>query len=172
LSTNTPRLRACSSSTRSPTLSPVFVPALYFMPLPLSLSPSLCHSPLPSLAPRISRALSRALRPPDLPVSPPFPRSTMTQAWRQVMGRDCGWLTAATARMYREDLKCQTMVPSLGGCRTTAAAAAAPAAPCSLFSLPPWHHFAASPCRLGCCRRACCAERGQDLAPRLCGGRL
>jgi len=32
----------------------------------------------------------------------------------EVMGRDCGWLTAATARMYREDLKCQTMVPSLG----------------------------------------------------------
>lgn len=32
----------------------------------------------------------------------------------EVMGRDCGWLTAATARLYREDLKCQSMVPSLG----------------------------------------------------------
>jgi len=32
----------------------------------------------------------------------------------EVMGRDCGWLTAATARMYREDLKCQQMIPSMG----------------------------------------------------------
>jgi len=32
----------------------------------------------------------------------------------EVMGRDCGWLTAATARLYREDLKCQQELPSLG----------------------------------------------------------
>jgi 6-phosphofructokinase len=30
------------------------------------------------------------------------------------MGRDCGWLTAATAKMYRDDLKCQNMVPAMG----------------------------------------------------------
>ena len=33
----------------------------------------------------------------------------------EVMGRDCGWLTAATARLYREDLKCQSMVRASGG---------------------------------------------------------
>ena len=32
----------------------------------------------------------------------------------EVMGRDCGWLTAATARLYREDLKGQQMVPGMG----------------------------------------------------------
>jgi diphosphate-dependent phosphofructokinase len=32
----------------------------------------------------------------------------------EVMGRDCGWLTAATAKMYRDDLKCQNMVPAMG----------------------------------------------------------
>jgi pyrophosphate--fructose-6-phosphate 1-phosphotransferase len=32
----------------------------------------------------------------------------------EVMGRDCGYLTAATARTYRESLKSRPMVPSLG----------------------------------------------------------
>ena len=37
-----------------------------------------------------------------------------THTHKQVMGRDCGWLTAATAKMYRDDLKCQNMVPAMG----------------------------------------------------------
>ena len=32
----------------------------------------------------------------------------------EVMGRDCGWLTAATARAYRERLSARPLIPALG----------------------------------------------------------
>jgi pyrophosphate--fructose-6-phosphate 1-phosphotransferase len=32
----------------------------------------------------------------------------------EVMGRHCGWLTAATAQAYRDRLKTENMIPGLG----------------------------------------------------------
>lgn len=32
----------------------------------------------------------------------------------EVMGRDCGWLTAATAKKYREQLAKRPLLPAIG----------------------------------------------------------
>ena len=34
----------------------------------------------------------------------------------EVMGRDCGWLTAATAKAYRDSLTKRQLLPQIGKC--------------------------------------------------------